>query len=152
MNRRAFLTALSAIPAVALFPAVLRAEPGPRDAAFHMFRLHKVMCQMATQGDAPDAFFVTPDVVHMLAKAFGPNIKVVHDEFECPWGFDIVGTPHVEEGHIDVSCRDSGVLYFFEWGSHAYVRKDPKELNAEWNRYGHHTGHLKAHLMELPNW
>lgn len=150
MNRRAFLTALSAIPAVALFPALLRAEPQLDEAAVYQDQLHQFMWQMRWQGDVPDAFFVTPDVMLKLAEAFSrlyPNIKIEHDEFECPWGFDIVGTRHVHEGHIDVACKDSGVLYFFEWGSHAYVKKDPKDLYKD---LGDHTYYLKPHFLELP--
>lgn len=134
MNRRAFLTALSAIPAVALFPGLLRAEPD--DAVRYQAQLHQFVGRMLMMGDKPDAFFVTRDVMLKLAEAISRTypVNIQHDEFESPWGYDIVGTRHVRDGHIDVACKNSGALYFFEWGSQAHVRKSPKEMAVEWNR------------------
>ncbi len=126
MNRRAFLTALSAIPAVAFFPALVRVET--KAPTQYMVQLHRFLLQMEAQGDKTLVVFVNTEVMWKLAEAFNfmglPPVKVQHEEFECPWGFDIVGTPNVKLEDVDVSCH-KGVIYRFEWDKISYVRNDP---------------------------
>jgi hypothetical protein len=133
VNRRAFLTALSAIPAVALFPALLKAAPKPiqpRDRLLEMYRA------MAFFGDRPDALFMSVKRVERLAQLFG--FKLAYDEFENPWGGDICGTPAIDDDRIEVAAGlgkrkgtdpyNRSTLYLFDWERDGFIRHQAGHL------------------------
>lgn len=130
MNRRAFLTALSAIPAVALFPALLRAEPDP----VNLDRLAAMYAAVHAWDENPDAFFVNPKVAERLAQAF--NRKPAWGEFESPWGGDICGTPSLQEDEVQVVvCRKGQkdhrtAIYVFSWDKDEAERLTPGHKQA----------------------
>jgi hypothetical protein len=103
---------------------------------------------MAIHGEKPDAFFVDMNVMHRLARLFG--VTPQWDEFECPWGGDICGTPAVQPNEVDAATRGLTTTYRFTWDNLAYVRNgDPNE----W--YQNNPGvlahfHLKPHFLKLP--
>lgn len=136
MNRRAFLTALSALPAVALFPGLVRAESlmegkGPLYCRVQLYLMYRAM---GFFGDRPDALYVSPKAMLSLAEQF--RVKVDYDEFEHPWGGDICGTPFVQENRIEVAAgfglrtsrRPRSTLYFFKWDEDVFVRHQAGHL------------------------
>ncbi len=144
MNRRSFLTALAALPAFALLARFLKAPPTEDELCLRQLRFFYDTMKLH-RGEAPAAIFVHPDKMLRLARVF--DIEPKWNEFECPWGGDICGTPNVNLNDIDISCRGSAVIYRFGWDNFSYSRSDPKDFYKQ----GFHTGHLKAHFLDLPN-
>lgn len=132
MNRRAFLTVLSAIPAVALFPSLLRAEPKPIPLWLNFLQVYQAIESFR---DCPDALFVSIDKMQEIAGMF--ELKPDYDEFRIPWGGDICGVPS-QANRIEVAAglgprypnqkAPRATLYLFHWNEDAFIRHEAGHL------------------------
>jgi hypothetical protein len=130
VHRRAFLTALSAIPAVALFPKLLLAEPVHPPTWVKLILMYKAM---ESFGDSPDALYMSVAWMKKVAKMF--EVRPDYDEFEIPWGGDICGIPG-DSDQVKVVAffgpgnlpRLQSTLYLFNWKTDTFVRHEPGHL------------------------